>query len=815
MGSYKALANLVGKNFSVLDDGQAVYLTPAGEIRNTDGEILMPASEGRAQLFNRNEEYIGKVIGDLSKEIEELKGKDPGGGISKETDPTVPDWAKQPEKPTYTAAQVGADPAGTAADAVGDHNVDDDAHNDIRIILQEISERLNAVLDSDDATLDELSEIVAYIKSNKSLIDAVTTSKVNVSDIINNLTTNVANKPLSAAQGVALKALIDAIKVPTKLSELAEDASHRVVSDAEKAVWNAKSDFSGSYTDLTSKPNIPTVPTKVSAFQNDAGYLTQHQDISGKLDAYKLPEAVNNALAQAKASGEFDGENGDNGTSVTVKSVSESSADGGSNVVTFSDGKTLTVKNGSKGTDATVTTERIINALGYTPADVNVVFEAATQPKFTNIFDTVEIQYGKSLNSAGAVEDTGAAMAVTDYIPIVKNQTVRVKDFALYTRGDTPCIVLYGADYSVKTYVNMKNIDTMTYYIGNVVKDTNGDVVEFSVLNPGSLAYIRICNHTSNIGKIPVLTIDEPIEYEMGYGTKMNPAVRMDYSQIVNAPQKNGWSILPYERLNIAYSSIGRKPINTVEHFTDAAENYGYNALKCDVRPTSDGELVCCHDAGFTFDSNGYITTYNSSNQTKIHDVTAETCLSYSHRTGEHPCLVGDYLAVCRKYGKVAFVTIRNEYMDVVIPKLLEELRIHNMTHSTIINCMTYESLVQWRQQDQTVMINYTLNAGVAIDQMQIDRAVGLGYCSLCGFGLNSSQMEPNHTCDFEYARENGIRLLQAIASKEGSPEACYALGYDGCQIAYAWGSPAGGVSETDVQTMINNSIGAAIGGAY
>ena len=29
---------------------------------------------------------------------------------------------------------------------------------------------------------------------------------------------------------------------------------------------------------------IPTVPSNVSAFTNDAGYLTQHQDISGKLD---------------------------------------------------------------------------------------------------------------------------------------------------------------------------------------------------------------------------------------------------------------------------------------------------------------------------------------------------------------------------------------------------------------------------------------------------------------------------------------------------------------------------------------------------
>ena len=46
------------------------------------------------------------------------------------------------------------------------------------------------------------------------------------------------------------------------------------------------------------------------------------------------------------------GSNGKDGTSVTVKSVSESTADGGSNVVTFSDGKTLTVKNGKTGSGA-------------------------------------------------------------------------------------------------------------------------------------------------------------------------------------------------------------------------------------------------------------------------------------------------------------------------------------------------------------------------------------------------------------------------------------------------------------------------------
>ena len=57
-----------------------------------------------------------------------------------------------------------------------------------------------------------MSEVVAYIKSNKSLIDAITTSKVNVADIVNDLVTNVADKPLSAAQGVVIKTLIDALR---------------------------------------------------------------------------------------------------------------------------------------------------------------------------------------------------------------------------------------------------------------------------------------------------------------------------------------------------------------------------------------------------------------------------------------------------------------------------------------------------------------------------------------------------------------------------------------------------------------------------
>ena len=98
-----------------------------------------------------------------------------------------------------------------AKGTVNTHNASTTAHSDIRDSLTALSNQLNAFLDVDDTTRDELSEVLALIDANKGTLESLTTSKVNVADIVNNLTTNVSNKPLSAAQGVSLKSLIDGL----------------------------------------------------------------------------------------------------------------------------------------------------------------------------------------------------------------------------------------------------------------------------------------------------------------------------------------------------------------------------------------------------------------------------------------------------------------------------------------------------------------------------------------------------------------------------------------------------------------------------
>ena len=216
------------------------------------------------------------------------------GTGSEETDPTVPNWAKQPNKPTYTADEVGALPdttkipsktsdlqndsgfltqhqdlsgyalkseipnvasdigaesEGTAESKVSVHNTATDAHNDIRLLVQGLTDRLNALADSDDTTLDQMSEIVSYIKYNRSLINGIDTNKVDVSDIVNNLISNNTDKPLSAKQGRELKSLIDAIIVPTKLSELENDSGYAKTTDIPDKLPNPqKLTFAGAIT---------------------------------------------------------------------------------------------------------------------------------------------------------------------------------------------------------------------------------------------------------------------------------------------------------------------------------------------------------------------------------------------------------------------------------------------------------------------------------------------------------------------------------------------------------------------------------------
>lgn len=106
--------------------------------------------------------------------------------------------------------------SGDAEIKVSEHNASEEAHADIRNIITTLANRLNILADSDDTTLDQLSEIVAYIKSNRGLIENVTTNKVNKAGdimtgdlIVPNTRPNTSNPTLPVSGSLVLSDLIN------------------------------------------------------------------------------------------------------------------------------------------------------------------------------------------------------------------------------------------------------------------------------------------------------------------------------------------------------------------------------------------------------------------------------------------------------------------------------------------------------------------------------------------------------------------------------------------------------------------------------
>lgn len=85
------------------------------------------------------------------------------------------------------------------------------------------------------------------------------------------------------------------------------------------------------------------------------------------------------------------------GSGITITSITESTADGGSNVVTFSDGKTLTIKNGSKGSTGSTgnTGKRGTGLLPVTTAPSSYTTAVGDiTPKYRMALSTITTQSG-------------------------------------------------------------------------------------------------------------------------------------------------------------------------------------------------------------------------------------------------------------------------------------------------------------------------------------------------------------------------------------------------------------------------------------
>ncbi len=108
-------------------------------------------------------------------------------------------------------------------------------------------------------------------------------------------TVHVTEQTLSSTQKAQARTNIDAqetlvsgtnIKTINNQSIVGSGNVNIELSGQQQSDWNQTNTDAVNY--IRNKPTIPTIPTNVSAFTNDAGYLTEHQDISGKANISDL-----------------------------------------------------------------------------------------------------------------------------------------------------------------------------------------------------------------------------------------------------------------------------------------------------------------------------------------------------------------------------------------------------------------------------------------------------------------------------------------------------------------------------------------------
>lgn len=120
-----------------------------------------------SQLEN-DSNYLKSVPDEYVTDTEMKQYAQPKGDyLTGESDPTVPAWAKQEKKPSYTASEVGADESGTAEEKAKEALSSAKAYTD-----DKIADLINGAPE----TMDTLKEVADAISANKTVVEALNES---------------------------------------------------------------------------------------------------------------------------------------------------------------------------------------------------------------------------------------------------------------------------------------------------------------------------------------------------------------------------------------------------------------------------------------------------------------------------------------------------------------------------------------------------------------------------------------------------------------------------------------------------------------
>lgn len=176
-----------------------------------------------------------------------------------ESDPTVPAWAKSETKPSYSYSEITNKPdlfSGSYNDLT-----DKPAIPSVAGLASEsyVDSKVAALINSAPTTLDTLGEVATALQNNASTVEA-----------LNSAIGNKANKTdlATVATSGSYTDLTDKPTIPTKVSQLTNDSGYLksyTESDPTVPAWaKAASKPSYAYSEITGKPTLASVATSGS-----------------------------------------------------------------------------------------------------------------------------------------------------------------------------------------------------------------------------------------------------------------------------------------------------------------------------------------------------------------------------------------------------------------------------------------------------------------------------------------------------------------------------------------------------------------------
>lgn len=229
---------------------------------------------------------------------------DSKGYLTKETDPTVPEWAKEPSKPTYTAKEVGALPSDTKIPDISGLATKEELESkaDIESIPSKVSQ-----LDNDAGYITDISgkvdkiELVNYaLKTDIPDIDGLATK----AELSSKLDSSIYNADKSS---FALKTEIPDIsnlasksELPTKTSDLTNDSGYMTSIPTEYITeLKSKADKS-TISDMLTKTEAKTTYQPIGNYATKAEIPTSLPANGGNADTVNGKTVLSNVPANAK-----------------------------------------------------------------------------------------------------------------------------------------------------------------------------------------------------------------------------------------------------------------------------------------------------------------------------------------------------------------------------------------------------------------------------------------------------------------------------------------------------------------------------------